>query len=74
LPLTSPGIQPGRIVGWVGSGLLLGILLARTLSSLAAAAWGWRAIFFISAGLMLVMAVVLFRLLPAAGPTTPAVI
>ena len=64
----APEASRGRIVGWVGSGLLLGILLARTLSSLAAAAWGWRAIFFISAGLMLVMAVVLARLLPVRGP------
>jgi predicted MFS family arabinose efflux permease len=64
----APEASRGRIVGWVGSGLLLGILLARTLSSLAAAAWGWRAIFFISAGLMLVMAVVLRRLLPTRRP------
>ena len=64
----APDATRGRIVGWVSSGLLLGVLLARTLSSFAAAAWGWRAIFFISAGLMLVMAVVLARLLPARRP------
>ena len=64
----APEASRGRIVGWIGSGLLLGILLARTLSSLAAAAWGWRAIFFISAALMLVMAVVLFLALPARRP------
>jgi predicted MFS family arabinose efflux permease len=64
----APEARRGRIVGWVGSGLLLGILLARTVSSLAAAAWGWRAIFFISAALMLVMAVVLYWLLPARKP------
>jgi predicted MFS family arabinose efflux permease len=64
----APEASRGRIVGWVGSGLLLGILLARTLSSLAAAVWGWRAIFFISAGLMLVMAVVLARVLPSRKP------
>jgi predicted MFS family arabinose efflux permease len=64
----APEASRGRIVGWVGSGLLLGILLARTMSSFAAAVWGWRAIFFISAGLMLVMAVVLARLLPTRRP------
>ena len=64
----APEASRGRIVGWIGSGLLLGILLARTLSSLAAAAWGWRAIFFISAGLVLIMAVVLLRLLPSRRP------
>jgi predicted MFS family arabinose efflux permease len=64
----APDESRGRIVGWVGSGLLIGILLARTMSSWAAAAWGWRAIFFISAGLMLVMALVLFFLLPSRKP------
>jgi predicted MFS family arabinose efflux permease len=64
----APEASRGRIVGWVGSGLLLGILLARTLSSFTAALWGWRAIFFISAGLMLVMAVVLARVLPSRRP------
>jgi predicted MFS family arabinose efflux permease len=64
----APEASRGRIVGWVGSGVLLGVLLARTFSSLAAAAWGWCAIFFISAGLMLLTAVVLFRLLPARRP------
>jgi predicted MFS family arabinose efflux permease len=64
----APEASRGRIVGWVGSGLLLGVLLARTLSSWAAAVWGWRAIFFISAALMLVLAVVLARLLPARRP------
>ena len=64
----APEASRGRIVGWVGSGLLLGILLARTMSSFAAAAWGWRAIFFISAGLVLVMSVVLARVLPARRP------
>lgn len=64
----APDESRGRIVGWVGSGLLIGILLARTMSSWAAAAWGWRAIFFISAVLMLVMALVLFFLLPSRKP------
>jgi predicted MFS family arabinose efflux permease len=64
----APEASRGRIVGWVGSGLLLGILLARTLSSLTAAVWGWRAIFFIAAGLMLVMAVVLASVLPSRRP------
>jgi predicted MFS family arabinose efflux permease len=64
----APEASRGRIVGWVGSGLLLGILLARTMSSFAAAVWGWRAIFFISAGLVLVMSVVLIRVLPTRKP------
>jgi MFS family permease len=34
--------ERGKVVGTVMAGLLLGILLARTISSLVAAAWGWR--------------------------------
>lgn len=58
----------GRFVGTVMTGLLLGILLARTVSSLVAAVAGWRAIFATSAGLMLALAVVLPRVLPAKQP------
>jgi predicted MFS family arabinose efflux permease len=64
----APEDQRGRFVGTVMTGLLLGILLARTLSSLAAAAWGWRTIYLISAGLMLVVAVTLARVLPRHKP------
>jgi len=64
----APEDQRGRFVGTVMTGLLLGILLARTLSSLVAAAWGWRTIYLISAGLMLVVAVTLVRVLPRHKP------
>ena len=46
----APPDQRGKYVGQVMSGLLLGILLARSLASVAAAAWGWRSIYLISAG------------------------
>jgi len=52
----------------VMSGLILGILLARTVASFVADLWGWRAIYFVSAGLMLVLAVVLRRMLPERAP------
>jgi predicted MFS family arabinose efflux permease len=64
----TPEASRGRVMGRLNSGLLLGVLLARTLSSLVAAAWGWRAIFLISSGLMLVTAIALLRLLPARPP------
>jgi predicted MFS family arabinose efflux permease len=65
----APEDQRGRFVGTVMTGLLLGILLARTLSSLVAAAWGWRTIYLISAALMLVVAVTLVRVLPRRRPS-----
>jgi len=64
----TPEASRGRVMGRLNSGLLLGVLLARTLSSLVAAAWGWRAIFFISSALMLITALALARLLPARPP------
>jgi predicted MFS family arabinose efflux permease len=64
----APEGQQGRYVGRVMSGLLLGILLARTVASLVAQAAGWRAIFFISAGFMVLLGVVLYRVLPTRTP------
>jgi predicted MFS family arabinose efflux permease len=68
----APPEQRGRFVGQVMAGLLLGILLARTVSSLVASAWGWRAIYFISAGLMVLTAVALRLLLPERRPERPS--
>jgi predicted MFS family arabinose efflux permease len=64
----APEAERGRFVGTVMSGLLLGILLARTVSSLAAAAWGWRSIYAISAGLMVATSLALRRVLPRRAP------
>jgi len=64
----APEESRGRYVGQVTSGLLLGIMLARSVSSLVAAAWGWRSIYVISAVVMLLTAVALVRLLPRWQP------
>ena len=42
--------QRGRITGTVMSGLLLGILLARTISGAIAEIGGWRLVFFVAKG------------------------
>jgi predicted MFS family arabinose efflux permease len=56
--------QRGRVIGRVMSGLLLGILLSRTVSGLVAQAAGWRTMYWIAAGLLIVTASVLYRVLP----------
>ncbi len=58
----------GKVVGNVMSGLLLGIMLARPLSSLVASLFGWRAIFMASAVMMLILTVVLRLTLPYRRP------
>jgi predicted MFS family arabinose efflux permease len=64
----APEARRGRVVARIMTGLLLGILLARTVSGLVAQAAGWRAIYWFSAGLMVVFAVVLWRALPPEAP------
>jgi predicted MFS family arabinose efflux permease len=63
----APEERRGRVVARIMTGLLTGILLARTVSGLVAQAWGWRAIYWLSAALMLVFMVVLWRALPSEG-------
>ncbi len=64
----APDARRGRVVGNVMSGLLLGILLARPVSSLIAHELGWRAVFGFSGALMLILALVLRRVLPRREP------
>jgi predicted MFS family arabinose efflux permease len=54
----------GQVVGTVMSGLLLGILLARTVSGFVAATGSWRTVFWVAAALTLLLVVVLSRALP----------
>ena len=63
----APEERRGRVVARIMTGLLMGILLARTVSGLVAQAAGWRAIYWLSAALMVCFAVVLWRALPAEG-------
>jgi predicted MFS family arabinose efflux permease len=54
----------GAVVGKVMSGLLIGILLARTLAGLVANAAGWRTVYWAAAAMIVVLAVVLAGRLP----------
>jgi predicted MFS family arabinose efflux permease len=61
----APEAERGRVVGNVMSGLILGILLARTFSGLIAQVAGWRAVYVVAAVLMLAQAVFLYVKLPS---------
>lgn len=60
--------ERGKKIGVVMSGLLIGILLSRTLSGFICAHYGWRAVFYMAAGLMLIVWVLIFFLLPEINP------
>ncbi|HEX4672377.1 MAG TPA: MFS transporter [Solirubrobacteraceae bacterium] len=61
--------ERGRVVGTVMSGLLIGILTARTASGVLAGLLGWRAVFVIATGVMVVLAATLRWALPKVPPT-----
>ncbi|HET9329294.1 MAG TPA: MFS transporter [Steroidobacteraceae bacterium] len=61
--------ERGRVVGAVMSGLLIGILAARTASGILAGLLGWRAVFVIATGVMVVLAATLRWALPKVPPT-----
>jgi predicted MFS family arabinose efflux permease len=56
--------ERGQVVGTVMSGLLLGILLARTAAGYLAQLEGWRAVFGVASGLMIALAAVFHIGLP----------
>jgi len=66
----APEARRGKIVGHVMMGLLLGILLSRVVSGSVAEAFGWRSMFVGAGALVLTLAVVMQRRLPAFVPTT----
>ncbi|PZW25306.1 putative MFS family arabinose efflux permease [Thermosporothrix hazakensis] len=57
--------QRGQVVGLVTSGVVIGILLARTVAGTLADLAGWRSVYIVSAILALLMAGILFRALPS---------
>jgi predicted MFS family arabinose efflux permease len=66
----APEGERGHVVGLVMSGLLSGILLARTFSGLIAAATGWRTVFALAAVAMALLAVALWRAMPDRRPSS----
>ncbi len=71
LPLAahlSPAEKRGKIIGTVMSGLLIGILLSRTLSGAVGAWLGWRGMFWIAAGITLILLILMHRTFPVSHP------
>lgn len=56
--------QRGKAVGTIMSGLLLGILLARTVSGLMASITNWQGIFWVASVCLAILAITLWRCLP----------
>lgn len=67
----APDASRGRMVGQVMTGLLTGILLARTASGLVGAHYGWRAVFFAASAVAVLMAGIAATTLPGAAQTRP---
>ena len=56
--------ERGRVVGAAQGGVVIGLLLARTLAGAVADLWGWRAVYLVSAGLAVALALALNLWLP----------
>lgn len=61
-------LERGRVVGAAQSGVVMGLLLARVLSGGIADVASWRAVYATAAALMIAMALMLWRHLPAQPP------
>ena len=66
----APAAERGRILGTVTGGILIGILLARTVSGTISDLWGWPVVFWFAAALMVAIGVFLAFRLPRVPPTT----
>jgi predicted MFS family arabinose efflux permease len=66
----APPSARGQAVGTVMSGLLLGILLARTAAGFVAGYFGWRAVFGASVVALVALAAVIVARLPRSTPTS----
>ncbi|HBF38676.1 MAG TPA: MFS transporter [Firmicutes bacterium] len=71
VPLAARLAKPaarGRVIGYVMSGLLIGILLSRTFSGIIGSAWGWRAVYRLAALMIAFLAVAFYLWLPKSVP------
>ena len=62
----------GRTIGLLTAGVIVGILGARVLAGLLTGLWGWRSSYLVLGTLLVVLAVVVRRVLPADRRSGPA--
>jgi predicted MFS family arabinose efflux permease len=81
IPMAAYLVDPetrGRVMGSITSGLLLGVMLSRPISSLVTYTFGWRAMFFAVSTCVLSINILLIYLLPQrkpqSGQTYPAIL
>jgi len=67
--MSLPGDR-GRSVGTVVSGIMVGILLGRTISGVVGSAYGWRAVYGVEAAFMIPVWIAAAMLLPRGVPST----
>ena len=60
--------ERGKKIGVIMSGLLIGILLSRTFSGYIGEYFGWRSVYYIAAGIMLLMWLMIGVFLPEVEP------
>lgn len=73
VPFAAVMSQPserGRNVGTVVSGIMVGILLGRTISGVVGDTYGWRTVFGVEAAFMIPVFIAATRLLPKGVPST----
>lgn len=66
----APASKRGHAIGFVMSGLLTGILLARTFAGFIGEYFGWRMVFVMAIAAVLLMTTLVFYALPNSKPTS----
>lgn len=65
----APDHKKGKILGVIMGGLLLGILLARTLAGFVGAEYGWRAMFLLASAILFFLGFIQRLSLPKSNPS-----
>lgn len=63
-----PSAQRGRIIGVMAAGMLTSVMIARPFALFVAAAFGWRTVYWLSAGVTLLLAMGMWRMMPPRRP------